>query len=272
MMITELDKEEFSRCRKLLHPEGQLEAAAVIEGTSAGRVFADDRLAPSTGLIWLGNNDGFIFIGDENNENFNGALNAFIDRVIKTEAIKVQLEWFEAMGNYDEWNKTLKRAFACQELGSWKQRVYKLKPGSYSDDFDDSAEEGYEMIRIKKEHFVGVKNEFLQEKISLYWPAPETFLKEGIGYASIYEDEIVSVCFSGFVAGNVHGIDIETLKPHQGKRLAQSLARKFVQECLQKDIIAYWDCMKMNKPSIAVAERLGFTHVSTYTGFEFPLK
>ncbi|MBM7583982.1 hypothetical protein JOC86_000519 [Bacillus pakistanensis] len=42
---------------------------AVVEGINPRRIFVDDHVSPSSGLIWLGNNDGFIFIGNENNDN-----------------------------------------------------------------------------------------------------------------------------------------------------------------------------------------------------------
>ncbi len=70
-MISELKNNEFYKCRELLNEQGQLEAKAVIEGVNPGRVFVDDTNSPTSGLIWLGNNDGFIFIGDEKNEDFN---------------------------------------------------------------------------------------------------------------------------------------------------------------------------------------------------------
>lgn len=70
-MITELKKSEFHVCKGLLNEQGQLEAKAVIEGINPGRVFVDDRKTPATALVWLGNNDGFLFIGDERNERFN---------------------------------------------------------------------------------------------------------------------------------------------------------------------------------------------------------
>ncbi|MFJ8459234.1 hypothetical protein ACIQ57_08885 [Lysinibacillus xylanilyticus] len=41
-MISELDKAEFSTCRKLLNEQGQLEAIAVVENLNPGRIFEDD--------------------------------------------------------------------------------------------------------------------------------------------------------------------------------------------------------------------------------------
>lgn len=122
-MISELNESEFYKCKDLLYEPGQLEVKAVIEGVNPGRLFVDDIDSPSSGLVWLGNNDGFIFIGDEKNETFNNELNNFIDKVIKPEATKVGLAWFEAIGNHKRWNTTIQKVFELRKLRSWKQRV-----------------------------------------------------------------------------------------------------------------------------------------------------
>ena len=115
-MISELKKFEFYKCKELLNEQGQLEAKAVIEGVNPGRVYVDDRDAPTSGLIWLGNNDGFIFIGDENNERFSNELNTFIDQIITPEAQKVGLHWFEGVGNHPNWNPTIEKLLNNREL------------------------------------------------------------------------------------------------------------------------------------------------------------
>jgi hypothetical protein len=70
------------------------------------------------GAIWLGNNDGFFFIGNERNEGFNAELNYFFDTVIIPEARKVGLTWFEGIGNHNKWNETIKKVFENRNLGS----------------------------------------------------------------------------------------------------------------------------------------------------------
>lgn len=96
-----------------------------------------------------------------------------------------------------------------------------------------------------------------------------SFFNEGIGYCIVYDDVIVSVCFSGFVFENIHCIDIETIEGYQGRKLAQKIAHSFVKDCLENDIIPYWDCMELNKPSVAVVENVGFTNVFNYVGYYF---
>jgi len=69
-MITELQQNEFYRCKRLLNEEEKLEVKAVVEGVNPGRIFVDQIDTPQSALIWLGNNDGFLFIGNEDNKQF----------------------------------------------------------------------------------------------------------------------------------------------------------------------------------------------------------
>ncbi|WP_010280858.1 GNAT family N-acetyltransferase [Bacillus timonensis] len=275
-MISELKKIDFHKCKDLLNEQGQIEARAVVEGVNPGRIFVDDVDSPSSGLIWLGNNDGFIFIGNERNEGFNTQLNHFIDAVIVPEARKVGLTWFEGIGNHSNWDETIKNVFKDRVLGSWNQRVYTLQKIVYKGTSNLTIEEGYNIVQISEVLYnnsdKSIKNiEFLHSKIEEFWSLPEKFFSEGVGYCVVYNNEIVSVCFSGFVVDNVHCIDIETLKEHQSKKLAQKVALAFVKECLDNNLVPYWDCMESNNPSIAVAENIGFRNVFNYKGYEFKL-
>ena len=201
-----------------------------------------------SGLIWLGNNDGFIFFGSEQNEEFNNELNDFIDNIIILAAKKVQLKWFEGVGNHEKRNSIIASVFEHRHLGSWLQRVYTLQQGDYKGDTVPIMNHEYELCKISaslldnKDHSI---------------------------HNIVFLQEIVSTCISGSVAANVHGIDIETIEAHQGKNLAQTLAHHYVQECLKNIWIAYWDCMDMNKPSVAIAEKIGFRNMFHFTGYEF---
>lgn len=64
-MIVELNRQHFHKCKSLINPQGQLEVKAVVDGINPGRIFVNRLDTPASGLVWLGNNDGFIFIGDE---------------------------------------------------------------------------------------------------------------------------------------------------------------------------------------------------------------
>ncbi|KAB2333974.1 GNAT family N-acetyltransferase [Bacillus mesophilum] len=270
-MITELKESEFYKCRGLLNDHGQLEARAIVEGVNPGRVFVDDMESPASGLIWLGNNDGFIFIGNERNDVFNTGLNHFIDTVIAPEANKVGLNWFEGIGNHPQWNTTIEKVFAYRRLGSWNQRVYTLQKDDYKAANKPAFDEKYKVVQISEIFYdKQIKNmDFLHAKMAEYGASAESFFQRGTGYCVVHQNKIVSVCFSGFVVEQFHCVDIETLEEHRGKKLAQLAANAFVENCLNHSFVPYWDCMASNKPSIAVAENIGFKNVFNYIGYEF---
>lgn len=272
-MISELDKSEYYKCEELLGKEGLLEAKAVIEGGHPGRVFVDDVNAPASGVIWLGSNNGFIFIGNEDTEGFNFELNGFFNSVVRTDYEKVGFSAFEAIGYHSKWEETIKKVFRENAVG-YDQKVYELQKQHYRKENEPVIEPGYEVIKITRDTFNAPYENigFLQSKILEFWPALEQFLNDGVGYMAVYEQEIASVCFSGVVAGDVHGIDIETLPHHQGKKLAQKVAYSFVKDCLENQITPYWDCMEVNKPSVSVAENIGFQNTFNYIWYRIPFE
>ncbi|OAT81906.1 acetyltransferase [Bacillus sp. MKU004] len=272
-MISELNKSDYYKCENLLGEVGLLEAKAVIEGEHPGRVFVDDVSAPASGVIWLGSNNGFIFIGNEDHVGFNGALNEFFSSVVKPDYEKIGLTAFEAIGYHSKWNETFKEVFGDHVIG-YNQRVYQLQKEQYRKENEPVIEPGYEVKKVTRDTFnAPYENiDFLQSKILGFWPSLERFLNDGVGYMAVHEHEIASVCFSGVVAGDVHGIDIETLPHYQGKNLAQKVAHSFVKDCLENHLTPYWDCMEINEPSVSVAENAGFEITFNYVWYRIPFE
>lgn len=120
-MIVELKPDAFHLCLNLLDEWDSIEAKAVIGGINPGRVFVDCAESPRTAMIWLGNNDGFLFVGDAGNEDFTNGLNHFIDTLIKPEAENAELTWFEAISVNESWYKVFIELFSDRKLGSWQQ-------------------------------------------------------------------------------------------------------------------------------------------------------
>lgn len=149
-MIYELKRNEFYRCNCLINQQGQLEVKAVIKGINPGRIFVDNVNSPHSGMAWLGNNDGFFFIGNEENEMFTNQINNFIDTVIKPDAEKVGLNTFEAIGAHPKWNKVIERMFKHRKLSSWKQKVYILHKAFYQAKNESILEDGFSIKKISR--------------------------------------------------------------------------------------------------------------------------
>lgn len=274
-MIIELKKNQFQKCLRLLQEDGLAEVKAVLEGTSPGRVFVDDADQPATGFVWLYSNDGFIFFGDADNQSFNQALNPFINQTIKPEAKKVGLAWFEALAYHSGWNQTFENVFQHRTIGSWNQRVYLLDKDSFIEPVKSLIPKPFKCVKMNRDLLSNnkIKNlPQLKEKILEFWPSIHSFLHHGFGYCMIYEHEIVSYCFSGYVAGNIHCLGVETYKPYRGRGLAQHVVAAFIKDCLDSNKTPYWDCMQTNLASVAIAEKLGFKRNMDYQGYDFSLK
>ncbi len=180
----------------------------------------------------------------------------------------------EIIAHHPEWNPVIKNIFKHRKLNSWNQQVYQLSQTDYIAENEPILDLKYQMKKIDKalyENNAIENNEFLHTNISEFWASTQDFFDKGIGYCVVFDHEIVSICFSGFVAEKLQCINIETVEEHQGKKLAQKAAHLFVKECFEKNQIPYWDCMVENSPSVAVAEKLGFTKKCEYKGYEFPI-
>jgi len=274
-LIYELQSNEFYKCKSLIRDHGHLEIRAIVEGNNPGRIFVDDLISPRTGLIWFGNLDGFAFIGDSANMDFNDHINHFFDEVIIPEALQLGLKWFEGFGDDPAWNTIIEQVFTNRELDASKQRVYRLNKHSYNPSQEPIIHPRYEVKRLTEEMMnpsYFSNQAFFSKKILAFWDSTDHFISKGIGYCAIDNNEIVSICFSGFVAGEFHGLGFETLKEHQGNKLAQAIAHALVKECIEKDLIPYWDCMDVNTPSISVAEKIGLTNAFNYRVYEFPFQ
>ncbi len=157
------------------------------------------------------------------------------------------------------------------------QRVYDLQQSNYREKNNPSIGSEYKVLKINKALYENNDHsfdniEFVRSKILEFWSSPESFYNRGIGYCIAYNHKIVSVCLSGFVFENMHSIDIETLKAHQGNKLAQKIAHDVVKDGMSNNIIPYWDCEEANKASNAIAQNIGFTNVFNYAVYLFPFE
>lgn len=273
ILIIELKKELYYRCKPIVNRQGHLEVKAVIEGNNPGRVFVDNAVSPTAGLVWLGNHDGFYFIGNPKNEGFIKEIPSFIDETIAPEAKKAGLQWFEGFGNDPHWDETIKSLFSDRPLGCWNQKIYSLPKEQFRYENEPVLLQEYSFCKLSEDIYWGdsLKNlDYLHYKIGQFWQSPEDFFRCGIGYAIIHENSIVSLCFSSFVYKDTHGIDIQTVETHRGKNLAKKAAYYFVRDCFENKITPYWDCMEANKPSVSLAEGLGFKNDFISIGYEFP--
>lgn len=271
-MIHELNRSDFYKCAKLAAKRGRVEARAVIGGINPGRVFSNSVESPRSALVWLGNMDGFCFVGDPHEGDFIESVAPFVEEVISPEA-KNGLEWFECFGDTSDWDWTIKQIFSDRPLTSWTQLVYGPDGTSKLQNAEVHLPEEFQLTSIAECFAEGnITNlEYVERKISSFWGDVENFLRRGIGFVIADRWKVVSICLSGFVHGTTHAVDIETEETHRQESLGSNVAHAFVRECYGHKLVPYWDCMESNEASRRIASKLGLIVDAKYAGYAFKL-
>ena len=250
------------------------EALAVIEGNNPGWVFVDDPDAPRAALVWAQGIEGFYLVGDASSAGFLDELDSHTDEVLKPRLRTLGVDWFEISGD-EGWDPVIKNAFSTRCLESGLQWVYTLRLAEQEALAQLATVDGHKPLRVDPHLLVNLSacsNQFLFSKLTHFWGSVDAFLSTGSVYVFVDEkEEIASLCCSGFVAGNVHAIDIETVRSHRRKGYAEAVAQAFLAECVERQLQPHWDCMAENTASSRLAEKLGLTRSHEYTLYSFRL-
>lgn len=266
----ELTKDQF-QCVNVLLPqeEGYVEPKSVIELNNPGWVFADSRVDPNLALIWSKGNKGFYLLGRQI-EGYAEELNSFIDAVVVLKLLSMNTEYFEVSSVPPITNIELQSVFKPRKLNKWTQSVYIYRKDDRVSDpvlhdgcLCDSKEIG------KK---YSVKNkEFIENKILNYWHSMDAFHSNAKGFCLLIDDIVVSMAFTGWIAGNTHEISIETADDYRCKGFAKICATALINYYLEQGYLPYWECEKDNIASVKLAENLGFSKLYDYSCFGFSI-
>ena len=104
----------------------------------------------------------------------------------------------------------------------------------------------------------------LLDEVTSMWGSDQAFLARGFGFCAHDGTTIASWCTAEYVSPGRCGIGIETVQRFRGQGLATAVGAAFVRSCVSRSMVAHWDAWTDNAPSIAVAEKLGFSLLTTY--------
>jgi RimJ/RimL family protein N-acetyltransferase len=104
-------------------------------------------------------------------------------------------------------------------------------------------------------------------EIESCWNSVADFRRAGFGYCAHDAETIVSWCTAEYVSEGRCGIGIETVAAYGGRGFATLTASAFVEHCAERGVTPHWDCWTSNLPSVAIAEKLGFHKLETYSIF-----
>lgn len=273
-MIYELNKLQFSMISHLLVGDlVNIEIKGVVQGFNPGCIFVDNLLNPKTAMVWSKAIDGFYFVGDENNIDFNSSINKFIDLEIRSRARDLGLEYFEFSGTSSKWDITFEHLFYNRKLSRSKQFTYKYRDIEDAVFKDIKIQQQFELVKVNPSLFQkNILNlDFIKTMILDWWSSMEDYFNGGVGFCILHNEKIVSCCISSCVTQDSMGSHTVTLEKYRNKGLAKHLITEFLKYCKNNNFEPNWDCMEENLESRLLAESCGYKKAFDYILYNFEL-
>jgi RimJ/RimL family protein N-acetyltransferase len=236
--------------RSMFHlgvPTG-IRALAVLAGGNAGKILTDDPVRPHWGLVWEAD-DGTLYRGGEYSD---AILSEAVD-LLRQDGI-VALGFRDRDPDVDRFPRGPDAGAECLEfdrpVGSSDLSSYLHSlPGGYSVQQMDQA--------------LLERSPRLEEKINRYGSI-ENFLGKGMAVCILHEDEIVCEALADMDILGTREIGIRTQEPHRKLGLATIACAHLIKLCEEAGSHTYWDCVRFNAGSVALAHKLGFQNERAY--------
>lgn len=274
-MIYELEKKDYFKIEKLLNTNLiNLEIKSIVYGFNPGCIFVDNINNPKTAMIWSKGIEGFYFVGEENNTEFNEYINKYIDDNIHKHAVKYNLKSYEFSGTSNKWDQTFEKMFDNRDMYISKQYVYKNSKNKNN---------LIKNLSLNKDYSVHIVNRNLLQNntydlglvraiILDYWDSFEDYCKQGMGVCITHNSTAVCACLTSFKTNDTMESHIITSQNYRKKGLATFAVGQFVKEAKSAGYNLYWDCMEKNFGSRALAEKHNYTKAFEYKLYEFNFK
>ncbi len=236
---------------------------AIIAGNSPATAWTDDLAAPSTALIW--DRAHCLYLGGD----YLGG--DYLDRdrartgwqdLFRTEIAPAGSGLFKLYAK-EPVREVAGRALETRERVLYRAPSHGVDPHCLPQDPAgvqvSSITESFANL-AKLANFGAVVDE-----IESCWTSMAAFREAGFGFCAHDGDTIMSWCTAEYVSEGQCGIGIETAPAFRERGLATLTAGAFVRHCSGAGVLPRWDSWSANLPSVAVAKKLGFQKIETYS-------
>jgi RimJ/RimL family protein N-acetyltransferase len=264
-MIRTLTSKDFNTVSELFRGiEFNLEIPSIIAGDTRGDIYVDNLSSPNSAMIWDRLNNVFLS-GDALDEQFAQSIYHRITSTFIPQIANRKMEYMTIYYGNPSWEDTIERMLSKQNLHKISRRFFTVNELIF--DWKNKVPNGYLMTRID--------NEFLRQSsmnninhviswIESFWYSTQDFINNGIGFCILNQDTVTSWCLSVFVSGKLMEFGTETILDYRNKGFSTLVASACVDHCFRNQITPLWHCWSDNKPSIAVAEKIGFEKTKEY--------
>jgi len=270
--MVRLEEREYERVRPVF--EGlryNLVVDSVIDGNTPAWVYADDAREPRTAWMW-NRMDAMLVAGRADDDAFNRALGEMIGEKAIPDARRRHIPELTLHYHPEAWEGRIDALLPGGRLEKGLRRYYAF--GSPKADWRRGIPPSCEMRRIDEELLASAQLQNVRQVVGWvrsFWRSDRDFAQTGFGFCLLQGDAVVSWCLSVFVSGKDFELGIATAPEHRGRGYATLMAAACVGHCVEKGLTPHWHCWEDNRPSIAVAEKVGFENPTRYTVYRLYL-
>jgi RimJ/RimL family protein N-acetyltransferase len=272
----ELEQAQFEKTRSLFMPlTHHLSIESILAGSSPGRVFVDDVKKPRTAVAWFKRR--LFLAGNRTNETINVALNRLFTNVYYPEMIAAGLGQSAFTMVYTPgWDRVMDVVLAGKNPLRGQRHCYRLDPSKT--DWKVRLPREFKLRWVDAALLADstltnldyVTNEMVSERASV-----EDFLEKSFGTCVVKDNEIVGWCMTEYNTENRCELGIATADEFQRQGLATTGASATMREAARRGYTEIgWVCDVDNKPSMILAQKLGFSLLradDTYFAFFDPM-
>ena len=225
-----------------------IRALAVLTGGNAGKILTDDPVQPKWGLVWEAD-DGTLYRGGKYSD---AILKEAVD-LLRQDGI-VAMDFRDGDPDVDLFPPGPDAGAECLEFD---------RPIGSSDlsPYLGRLPQGYSVQRMNQALLE--RSPRLEEMINRYGSI-ENFLAKGIAVCVLHEDEIVCEVLADLDILGTREIGVRTQEAYRRQGLATIACAHLIRLCEEAGSHTYWDCVKFNAGSVALAHKLGFQNERPY--------
>jgi RimJ/RimL family protein N-acetyltransferase len=225
-----------------------IRALAVLAGGNNGKIFTDDPNHPRWVFVWEAD-DGTLYRGGK------------YDRDILSEVVgSLRQEGIVALG-FRDGDASMDLFPSNPDAGAECLEFDRPIGASDLSPYLSKRPTGYQLHRMDKALWEqSPKREYNLNR----YGSVDNFFDHGLAVCITQNGETVCEAYADMEIMGVREIGIRTESAHRKKGLATIACAHLIQLCEETGSGTYWDCVKFNVGSIALADKLGFQNKRAY--------
>ncbi|WP_279237188.1 GNAT family N-acetyltransferase [Alkaliphilus pronyensis] len=231
----------------------------MVAGECKGDVWVDNIVNPTLALVYSFTVGGFSIMGSPNDFSVYDDFIEFLRGKLFPELKSKGVNYFEFSVESKSTEDYILKQFSDENMNHEEEYFYRKYDADVVQDKND-----FNIVQVDQEFISLLQNgkyynpEFLKERLLQSWGSYEEFFAKSVAYVATIETSIIGVIVGTARYQDIILIDIETRVEHRKKGLAYILTQYFVKECIQRSLVAQWNCVDSNIASRKTVEKAGF--------------